>query len=157
MVDGKSVGAKGSYTFKDVTKNYTLKVIFKETVKEINPYVEPQTVVAFDDVNEKDWFADAVYAAVNNGWFSGTSKTTFSPYVTTTREQMAAILYRYAQLKGYDVSKTASLDSFTDRDSTSQYVKTSMAWAVANQLITGKGNSTLHCSPSKEHPQIFSG
>ncbi|PHV70501.1 hypothetical protein CS063_10465 [Sporanaerobium hydrogeniformans] len=199
LIDDKSVGAVSQYTFENVLKDHSLKVIFKA----ITTPIHPQTGVVFKDVKENDWFVDAVYTAVNNNWFSGTSETTFSPYLSTTRgmiatvlwrmekepaasttsifedvandayyveavnwaqensivsgygngkfgpqdnitrEQMAAILYRYAQFKGYDVSKTTSLDSFIDGDATSDYAKEAMSWAVANRLISGKGNSIL--------------
>ena len=75
LVDGKSVGAKVSYSFENITRGHTLRVIFKAS----NSHVNPQTGLAFEDVQENDWFADAVYAAVNKGWFIGTSETNFSP------------------------------------------------------------------------------
>ena len=57
-----------------------------------------------------------------------------------TREQLAAILYRYAKQKGYDVSGAADLNAYTDASSVSAYATDAMRWAVANGLIQGSGS-----------------
>ena len=54
-----------------------------------------------------------------------------------TREQLAAILYRYAKQKGYDVSKSAALTGFSDADKVSGYAAEAMQWAVAEGLLQG--------------------
>ncbi len=72
-----------------------------------------------------------------------------------TREQMAAILYRYAQYKGYDVSKSADLTGFADANSISGYALTPMQWANAVGLITGTSATTL--SPCGQHNPQSSG
>ena len=64
---------------------------------------------AFTDVENGAWYADAVAWAAANDIVNGTSATTFAPNSPITREQMAAILYRYAAYKGYDVSQKADL------------------------------------------------
>ena len=56
---------------------------------------------------------------------------------------MASILYRYAQYKGYDVSKTTDLAAFTDKASVSDWALTSMQWANAEKLINGRTAATL--------------
>ena len=59
------------------------------------------------------------------------------------RQQMAAILYRYAQYKGYDVTTSGSLDSYTDASEISEYAVTAMQWANEQGLITGSTSTTL--------------
>ena len=58
-----------------------------------------------------------------------------------TREQLATMLYRCAQLKGYDVSATVELISFTDADQVSGWAEDAMKWAVANGLIKGRSDA----------------
>ena len=74
--------------------------------------------------------------AAANDIVNGTSATTFAPNSPITREQMAAILYRYAAYKGYDVSQKADLSGYTDAASISGYAKDALAWANAQKLIT---------------------
>ena len=62
---------------------------------------------------------------------------------TVTREQMAAILYRYASYKGYDVTASADLSGYADQAQISGYALTAMQWANAEGLITGTSDSTL--------------
>lgn len=97
----------------------------------------------FNDVKADAYYANAVAWASENKIAEGYSNENFGPDDSITREQLASILYRYASWKGYDVSKTASLDSFTDEDSTSEYAKKAMGWAVASGLISGIDNGTL--------------
>ena len=98
---------------------------------------EAKTAASFQDVNAARYYAKAVAWAKENGVVAGTSDTTFSPNETVTREQMAAILYRYAKLNGVDVGKTADLNSFPDAGKVSNYAKEAMAWAVGNGVISG--------------------
>ena len=79
-----------------------------------------------------------------NDIVNGTSATTFAPNSPITREQMAAILYRYAAYKGYDVSQKADLSGYTDAASISGYAKDALAWANAQKLITGVTDTTLN-------------
>ena len=89
------------------------------------------------------YFSKAVQWAQQEGVVTGTSATEFSPNVPMTREQLAAVLYRYAQYLGRDTSKTAELNAFADRGDVSGYAKEAMAWAVAEGLLTGVGGSRL--------------
>ena len=98
---------------------------------------------AFADVSADSYYGKAVNWANKDGVVMGYGNGLFGPGNTITREQMAAILYRYAQLKGYDVSKRIELDSFTDGGKTAGYAQTAMKWAVANNLISGKENNVL--------------
>ena len=98
---------------------------------------------AFADVPAGQWYTDAVNWAAANQIVKGTSATTFAPNDSITREQMAAILYRYAQYKGYDVTKQADLSGYSDNSQVSAYAKDALAWANAAKLINGVTNTTL--------------
>lgn len=97
----------------------------------------------FVDVPAGQWYTDAVNWAAANQIVKGTSATTFAPNASITREQMAAILYRYAQYKGYDVTKKADLSGYSDNGQVSAYAKEALAWANAAKLINGVTNTTL--------------
>lgn len=96
--------------------------------------------VPFTDVAADQYYADAVAWAAANGIVNGTSKTTFAPDQDVTREQLVAILYRYAQYKGYDVTMSGSLAAYQDAASVSTYAVPAMQWAVGAGLINGIGN-----------------
>ena len=81
------------------------------------------------------WYAAGRKWAMDTGISDGTNMTG-----AVTREQLAAILYRYAKQKGYDVTKSAALTSFTDADTVSSYAVEAMQWAVASGLIQGSGS-----------------
>lgn len=98
---------------------------------------------AFVDVPAGQWYTDAVNWAAASQIVKGTSATTFAPNDSITREQMAAILYRYAQYKGYDVTKKADLSGYSDNSQVSAYAKDALAWANAAKLINGVTNTTL--------------
>ncbi|MGI6181967.1 MAG: S-layer homology domain-containing protein [Agathobaculum sp.] len=98
---------------------------------------------AFTDVADGKYYSAAIDWAAANGIVKGVSETKFAPDTVITREQMAAILYRYAQYKGYDVSKTAKLDEYKDGVEVSAYATNAMQWANAEGLITGKTSVTL--------------
>ena len=98
----------------------------------------------FADVDASSWYGDAVYWARLNGITNGTSNTTFGPNGAITREQMAAILYRYASFMGYDVTvDNAALNTYADASQISSYAVTAMQWANETGLITGRSETTL--------------
>lgn len=97
----------------------------------------------FTDVASGAWYADAVTWAAANGIVNGVSDTEFAPNTDITREQLAAILFRYAEYKGYNVSGRDSLTGYTDRGSISAYALDAMRWAVDEGLITGMTDTTI--------------
>lgn len=99
---------------------------------------------AFTDVAAGSWYADAVAWAAAQGIVNGISDTAFAPETAITREQMTAILYRCAQLKGYDVSvgENTNILSYTDAASISEYAIPAMQWACGAGLITGDTATT---------------
>ena len=106
---------------------------------------EPDTAASsFTDVAANMFYADAVAWAQTNSIVTGITETTFAPDQAITREQMAAILYRYAQYKGYDVTANNDLSSYTDASQISAYATTAMQWANAEGLITGNTDTTIN-------------
>ena len=184
LVDGKSVGTVGTYTFKNVAAKHTITAKFEKVEETTN-------VGGFIDVKSTDWFAEAVQYAVDNGLMNGTSSNKFSPNGDTTRgmivtilyrqagspevesdkatwwsdarvwamangisdgtnmdkeitrEQLATMLFRYAELMGEDVSKRASLDSFQDGGKVSGYAVEALKWATAEGIVTGKTGGVI--------------
>ena len=97
----------------------------------------------FSDVKLNSYYEDAVTWAADNGIVNGTGATTFSPNANVTREQMAAILYRYAQYKQYSTTASASLNGFSDAAKVSTYAKAPLSWAVAEKLVNGSEGKLL--------------
>ncbi len=97
----------------------------------------------FSDVQYNGYYEDAVTWAADNGIVNGTSTTTFSPNANVTREQMAAILYRYAQHKKYNTAASSGLNGFTDHASVSDYAAASLEWAVAEKLVNGSAGKLM--------------
>lgn len=97
----------------------------------------------FPDVPAGQYYTDAVSWAASSGVVSGYSNGYFQPNDGITREQLAAILYRYAQHKGYDTSATADLSRFSDAASVSSYAAEPMRWAVGCGLISGSSGNRL--------------
>lgn len=97
----------------------------------------------FSDVQYNSYYEDAVTWAADNNIVNGTSTTTFSPNANVTREQMAAILYRYAQYKKYNTAASSSLNGFTDYATVSGYAVTPMQWSVAEKLINGNAGKLM--------------
>lgn len=97
----------------------------------------------FLDVKEDQFYTDAVTWAAENKIVLGYTNTSFGPDDSITREQMAAIMYRYTNFKKLTVVDGADLTSFVDSDKISDYAKVPMAWANAETLIKGKENNRL--------------
>lgn len=87
------------------------------------------------------WFYDAVTWAQQNGIMGGYGNSSFAPNDLITREQLAAIFYRYAQYKGYDTTQGGmAIREFDDYESISDYAMGAMAWAVNTGLVKGDSN-----------------
>ena len=92
----------------------------------------------FDDVPRGQWYTNAILWAKLTRIVNGTSATTFDPSGQITREQLAAILYRYTAKYAPDATgNAASLADYPDAGSVSAYARDAMAWAVGNGLIKG--------------------
>ena len=97
----------------------------------------------FADVAANDWYATAVNWAASVGVVNGYEDNTFRPNAPITREQMAAILYNYADYKGYDVSARADLSDYADAASISSWAEDVLSWANAEGLIKGMTTTTI--------------
>ena len=98
---------------------------------------------SFTDVRSGAYYEKAVIWAAANGIVTGTDSTSFSPDAKVTREQLAAILYRYAQYRKLDTDASAKLNSFTDADSVSAYASEALGWAVSEGLINGASGKLM--------------
>ncbi len=91
----------------------------------------------FTDVKSGEWYAKAVAWAAENGIVGGVGDSRFDPNGKLTREQLAAILFRYSDFRAYDTDKRDSFAGFPDKNRVSLWAKDAMGWAVAEGLITG--------------------
>ncbi|HIR19172.1 MAG TPA: S-layer homology domain-containing protein [Candidatus Pelethomonas intestinigallinarum] len=92
---------------------------------------------SFTDVAEDKYYADAVAWAAENDIVNGYSDTVFAPEKAMSREEMAVVLYRYAQYKGWDVSAQGDLSRYADSESVSAWSTEAMTWAVGAKVMDG--------------------
>lgn len=103
---------------------------------------EPPAVFGgFTDTPSDTWYSKAASWALANDVVTGYGGGLFGPNDDVTREQMAVILYRYAQKHGYDIDAADSLFDFADAHKTSVWAKDAMKWAVGKSLLSGKAGS----------------
>ena len=131
LVDGKSVGAVTSYTFKNVTKDHTIEAVFMRSNG------NPQTGV-FVDVPENSYYEEAVDWAVENGITNGVSSDRFDSDGLCTRAQIVTFLWRAA---GSPAPKSTS-HNFTDVKAGSYYEQ-AVLWAVENGITVGTSSTTF--------------
>ena len=98
---------------------------------------------SFTDVLNGKWYTNAIAWASANGIVEGLSGNRFAPNAPITREQLAAILFRYAKACGYDVSARAELTAYADAAQVSTWAGDAMRWAVASGLISGRSGAQL--------------
>ncbi len=191
IVDGSVVDCVTEYKFERVIKNHSIEAVFIKVEK--NP---------FEDIDEDDWYYDAVNCVYENGLMNGMSDTEFLPQLTTTRamfvtllwrleekpeaedcsfidlaegeyyveavkwaakngivkgyseeifapektinrEEMATILYRYANFKNVDINEFASLEQFVDRNDVSAWAEDAFKWAVGAKIISGRTENQI--------------
>ena len=106
----------------------------------------------FTDVPAGQWYSDAVAWAAANKIVNGYDETTFGPMNAVTREQMAAILFRYEQVKGLEnVTLEENLNRFPDQNKISAYA---MQWAVGQKIINGNADGTLDPTGTATRAQV---
>lgn len=117
---------------------------------------EPATTNAssFNDVAADSYYAKAIAWAAEQNIVSGYGNQLFGPEDTITREQLAAILYRYAAYKNYDTDTTTDLTGFSDYNQISTWAQQAMGWANANKLIEGKSDTVLDPRGFAERSQV---
>ena len=125
------------------TMNLTRSMI-AQVLYNLEERPEAPGAAGFTDVAAGAWYADAVNWAAARGIVKGYDTGAFGPEDSVTREQLAAILYRYAQVKGYDTTQGGmAVREFSDSASISDWAQEAMAWAVNAQVLSGKGNGVL--------------
>ena len=97
----------------------------------------------FKDVKDGEWYTDAVIWAAENDIVKGMTNTTFEPNTNITREQIAVILFRYAQTKDEEVEGDKDEIDFADANEISSYAREAIAWAVEEEIIEGRGNNKV--------------
>lgn len=97
----------------------------------------------FTDVAAEAYYADAIGWAAENNIVTGDGDGKFRPNDEISREELSAILYRYAEMKGEDMSKLADLSGFVDADQIQAYAREAMAWANGAGLILGQPGNLL--------------
>lgn len=98
---------------------------------------------SFTDVLNGKWYTNAIAWASANGIVEGLRGNRFAPNAPITREQLTAILFRYAKACGYDVSARAELTAYADAAQVSTWAGDAMRWAVASGLISGRSGAQL--------------
>ena len=110
----------------------------------------------FTDVPADAWYSDAVTWAAKRGIVEGMTATTFDPNDAVTREELAAMLYRYAKHKGYDTSaaENTNILSYNDALSISEYAFEALQWACGEGIINGTGAGSLEPGGSATRAQL---
>lgn len=160
-VVGYSDVYKGAWYYNDVLKAVDRELLFGTSTTKFEPYgnmtramlveilyrMEGNPTVAlyksFTDVKSGNWYADSVSWAARKGVVAGITKTKFGPNQSITRQQIIAILYRYANMKGVNTKARKSLSNFTDYSKVSSYAKVPLQWANALGLLESKTGGKL--------------
>ena len=112
---------------------------------------------SFTDLEEGSWYEEAVIWAAENGIVKGYDETTFGPYDPVTREQLAAILYRYNEMGDgrLEMEEASSIsDAYTDADQISEWAEEAMRWCIASGIITGMTETTLEPKGNATRAQV---
>ncbi len=112
--------------------------------------------IPFSDVDTSAYYANAVIWVQQNGIVNGVTENAFAPDDNITREQIAAIMFRYAKYKGYDVSvgESTNILSYTDAESISEYAISAMQWACGSGLMKGKTETSINPQDNATRAEI---
>ena len=135
----------------DITRGMFAYAIYR---REGLPETDSQNM--FEDVKADTYYEKAIAWATENGIVAGYDDTHYCPDDQITREQMAAILYRYAQFKDYDVSvgEDTNILDFTDALDISEYAIPAIQWAVGDSVITGFEDGTMRPKANANRAQM---
>ena len=138
LMDGVSASEFAPDT--TLTRAMLVTILWRMEGEPVVNYLMP-----FTDVDGGAWYAEAVRWAASEGIVTGVSDTSFAPNAEITREQLAAILWRYAKYKGYDVSigESTNILSYTDFDEIGEYAIPALQWACGEGIISGRGGGIL--------------
>lgn len=141
LENGIMVGVKSDKFAPDgsITRGMVVTILWRMAGKPVVNYA-----MTFEDVAENAWYAEAVRWAASEGIVEGYNKLQFAPNDNITREQLAAILYRYVQYNGggFTGSWMFLLD-FTDREKVSEWAYESVCYMTMHGVINGKSNNIL--------------
>ena len=98
----------------------------------------------FADIDMNMYYANAVIWAHQNGIVKGVTETEFAPHNNITREQIAAIMFRYAQYKGMDVITLEENHHYDYADEIMEYAVTAMKWAIGKGILKGRTERTIN-------------
>lgn len=140
MMSGKGKDGNGNNLFDP--SNYITRGEFVQTLynKEEKPTVNYES--KFTDVPENAWYAKAVLWAAQNGIVSGKKSDWFDANGYITRQEMAVVLYKYAQYQGLDTPIGTDLNQYGDGNKVASWAKNAMEWAVTGKIMNGKGSGT---------------
>ena len=127
-----------SDTHRDVYKRQVVTILWR-----LDGSPAWTTTSGFSDVEESAYYAEAVGWASANGIVGGYDNETFGPGDPITREQMAAILYRFAQTRGWDTTAWADLSGYAAAGEIRAYALPALQWANGAGLIAGRGGAIL--------------
>jgi len=135
----------------NITRAMMITVLYR-----VDGEPEVSGTTTFEDVDMDAYYADAVIWGQQNGIIKGYSETEFAPEADILREQIAAIMHRFAEYKGIDVSvgENTNILSYDDFDEISEYAIPSMSWAVGAEVIKGKTETTLNPQEYAERVEI---
>ncbi|MBR2593255.1 MAG: S-layer homology domain-containing protein [Firmicutes bacterium] len=97
----------------------------------------------YSDVKEGEWYSDAVIWASSEDIAAGYPEGDFRPNQIVSRQELARFIYKYAEYKGYDLTKKDDLSKFTDSSEVGSWARECVEWAVGTGLISGMGNGKL--------------
>ena len=128
-------GGKSFSPSSNITRGMIATVLYSNEGKPATSIANP-----FSDVKDGAWYYNAVLWAKEKGVADGKSDGTFGPNNNITRQDLALMLYAYAQYKNYNLDKNAdALNGFSDAGKVSGYAKNAMTWAVTQGILSGKG------------------
>ena len=135
----------------DITRGMFASAIYR---REGSP--ETDAVNKFDDVKDGSYYETAIAWATENGIVAGYDDNHYGPDDPITREQLAAILWRYAQFKEYDVSvgEDTNILDYTDVAEISEYAIPAIQWAVSDSVITGFEDGTMRPKSNANRAQM---
>lgn len=120
----------------------------------INDDIYKNQKLNFSDVKADEWYTDAIAWAYENNIVTGYSDSKFGTNDSITREQIIAILYRYAELKKYNTDNNFDLSEFSDKSEISSYTVDAMKWALENGIISGRTKTTLCPKDSASRAEV---
>ena len=136
-------GEKVFYPNNSLTRAQFMQMLAQSSGDMLNDTYYKNLETGFEDVKTSHWYNAAIAWGMEKGIVKGVSETRFAPNDPITREQVARMLYLFAEYKGYNMDYTDDLSAFTDADTVSEWALPQMQWTVAADIINGYGNGEL--------------